>query len=131
MIPAVRADGTLVDLFSGSEYAGPVRPESLSAAFPGDRWRKYWRNLMGNDRNYQRLGLGRYLCRRGMLESDPKRRIEALQIIFIQEKIGPDGSHGSPEKILLWNHECQTGRSKKWEKVLPFVSLPFPKGTLG
>jgi hypothetical protein len=131
IIPAVRADGSMIDLFSGEEYSGPQRPESISAAFPGDRWRKYWRNLLGSDRNYQRLGLGRYLCRRSMEDPDPKRHIQALQIIFIQEPIKADGSHGAPEKILLWNHECKTGLSKKWEKRLPFSALPLPKGSLG
>ncbi len=131
LVPAVRADGSVIDLFSGEEYRGPQRPESISASFPGDRWRKYWRNLLGKDHNYQRLGLGRYLCRLGAEERDPKRRIEALQIIFIQEQIKEDGSHGAPEKILLWNHECKSGNTKKWEKKLPFSALPFPKGSLG
>lgn len=127
MIPAVRADGTTVDLFSGEEYSGPRRPDSISASFPGDRWRKYWRNLLSADRQYQRLGLGRYLCRRGFEESDPKRRIDAFQIIAIQESIGVGGAHGSPAKVLLWSHECKTGLLKKWEKTLPYATLPFPK----
>ncbi len=127
MIPAVRADGTTVDLFSGEEYTGPRRPDSISASFPGDRWRKYWRNLLSADRQHQRLGLGRYLCRRGFEEHDPKRRIEALQVILIQQSIGPDGTHGAPAKVLLWSHECKTGLLKKWEKTLPYATLPFPK----
>lgn len=127
MIPAVRADGSMVDLFSGKEYSAPERPASVSASFLGDRWRKYWRNLLAKDRDYQRLGLGRYLCRRGMQDSDPQRRIEALQIIFIQEPIKRDGAHAASEKILLWNHECKSGLMKKWEKTLPFAGLPFPK----
>lgn len=127
IIPAVRADGTMVDLFSGEEYEGPRRPDSVSASFPGDRWRKYWRNLLSADRQHQRLGLGRYLCRRGLEQSDPKRRIEAFQIIAIQEPIAADGVHGPPAKVLLWSHECKTGLLKKWEKTLPFATLPFPK----
>lgn len=129
VIPAVRTDGSLVDLFSGREYIGPDRPTSLSASFPGDRWRKYWRNMLGGNSNYQRLGLGRYLCRLGEEEEDPKRRIEALQIIFIRETIAPNGIHAAPEKVLLWNHECRDGLIKKWEKKLPFALLPFPKSS--
>lgn len=128
IIPAVRADGSMADLFSGEEYSGPKRPQSLSAAFLGDRWRKYWRNLLGTGKDYQRLGLGRYFCRRSIEQDAPERRIEALQIIFMREEIQPDGSHASPAKVLLWSHECRAGLLRKWEKKLPFSSLPFPKG---
>lgn len=127
MIPAVRADGSLVDLFAGVEYTGPRRPESLSAAFPGDRWRKYWRNFLASDRQHQRMAFGRSLCRRSSQDRDLQRHIEALQIIYIREPIGVDGSHGPPEKILLWKHECKPGMVEKWEKTLPFDTLPFPK----
>lgn len=130
LVPALRADGTKIDLFSGEEFTGPQRPASVSASFPGDRWRKYWRNLLGDSNDHQRLrlGLGKYLCRRGGEEQDPARRIEALQMIFVREAIKPDGTHAAPEKVLLWSHECRTGLLKKWEKELPFALLPFPKG---
>lgn len=119
-IPAKRADGTDVDLFSGEAAPRLTRPQLISADFPDDRWRKLFLAAEMTNRDALRMAMGRYFCRENSSSQLGARGVEAFLIVRFSQATDPFAGIQDPtvRQVTLWRHECFNGALAKWEGAL-------------
>jgi len=111
VIPGVLTDGTVVDVYRGTEGApGYDRPAPVSAVYENERWRKYISNVEDlsyrTDRPEFALNWARYLCRRWNEDAAADRRLSIFEIHFQVEWTRPPGQPKGLETRRVWRHDC-------------------------
>jgi hypothetical protein len=96
-------DGEIFDLLSPDKKIDYHKPESVTAMFKNDRWRKYTENLIFTYHSFLRGYYCNYM-RRIWNEGHPDKKIKALQIVYMSEFTLPDYHYSKPERVVLW--EC-------------------------
>ncbi len=117
-IQGIQANGNELDLLTqqNKERFGK-RPEVISDTFLGDRWRKYWVNLLPSSSQVHRLNFGKYLCREWNLKLSAQERLETFDIVYYRVDLGPEATGQEAAKpTILWRHECFTGAAAKWRR---------------
>jgi hypothetical protein len=92
-----------LNVFSEGKEIDARKPESIVSLFKNDRWRKYTENMILTYHSFMRG----YFCnyyKRIWNESNPQRKIKALQIIYMSEFTLPDYHYSKPDPEVLW--EC-------------------------
>jgi vitamin K-dependent gamma-carboxylase-like protein len=82
------------------------KPQSVNSTFENERWRKYLENLYSEQWSSQRLHFGRYICREWNARHTGAEELINLQIVHMKVRTLPDYQRTTPEKEVLWNHDC-------------------------
>jgi predicted DCC family thiol-disulfide oxidoreductase YuxK len=115
-IQGIQANGNELDLLTrqNKERFGK-RPEVISDTFQGDRWRKYWVNLLPSSSQVHRLNFGKYLCREWNTKLSAHERLETFDIVYYRVDLGPEATgREAATPTVLWRHECLSGAAAKW-----------------
>ncbi len=105
VMPAILADGTEVDLFTGDRVTW-VKPKNVAATYRNPRWRKYLNNLYEAEHGDHRLYYGRHLCRAWNGSHPPARAVRTFQITYVLERTLSATRIAEPTPIVLWSHAC-------------------------
>ncbi len=106
VIPARLRDGSEIDLFTNGVPVQWEKPADVAATFRNQRWRKYLRNIWEREHAGHRMYFGQYLCRTWNATHRRGETLETFQIFYVKEETLPGGKIASPEKVLLWTHQC-------------------------
>lgn len=107
IIPGELKDGTQVDVLRRLEQ--PVDfslPKDVFESYANIRWRKYLTNLRDRNRKEHRLYYGKWLCRSWNEHRDEAKKLASFDIIFMRMHSVLPGQEGTPERQVLWHHEC-------------------------
>lgn len=107
VIPGELKDGTQVDVLRRLEQ--PVDfslPRDVFETYANIRWRKYLTNLRDRNRKEHRLYYGKWLCRSWNEHRDEAKKLASFDIIFMRMRSVLPGQEGTPERQVLWHHEC-------------------------
>ncbi len=115
-IQGIQANGKEFDLLTQQDKSQfGKRPELISDTFLGDRWRKYWVNLLPSTTQVHRLNFGKYLCREWNSKLSTQEKLETFDIVYYRVDLGPTSTGQEPPKpTILWRHECFSGAALKW-----------------
>ncbi len=100
VMPAQLADGSQVDVFTG-QRVNWSNPAYLSGHAPGNRWRKYLRNLSMPQFDHNLHPFANYLERRFNQSHGLDKQIDSFEIIFIKETTLPNGGIELTRQTLL------------------------------
>lgn len=99
------ADGTRVNLWEPGQSVSESRPTLPSAKLRGQRWRKYFTNIMREDHRRHRQYLAEFLWRRWNREhsaGDPRKEVASYEVIFMEQETPPPGSRPTmPRRVML------------------------------
>ena len=79
------------------------KPKHVVEMFKNDRWRKYSENFIFSDNEFMRG----YFCnyyKNKWNKKHPEKKIQSLQVIYMEEMTLPDYKYSLPKKNILW--EC-------------------------
>lgn len=102
VLEATKADNRTIDLFHPNDSISYKKPESITAMFKNDRWRKYSENLIFVSNNYMRGYFCNYYLKKWNKEH-PDQTITSLSIIYNTELTPPDYHYAIPKKDVLCN----------------------------
>jgi hypothetical protein len=82
------------------------KPRYVPGIFKNEHWRKYLEYIRQEDYTSQRLYFGRYLCREWNARYAGDQQLETFEITHMLEETLPDYRTATPEKVVLWEHNC-------------------------
>lgn len=108
VIPGKLRDGTEIDLYTQGEPVSWEKPKDHSALFKNDRWKSYMMSLFFSEDSTFNLSLyARYLCIHWNENHSDAQQLATFEIVFMMKVNSiEDPQPKSPEKIVLWNHQC-------------------------
>lgn len=106
VIPAVLRNGEEVDLFHGGKEVTYDKPDYVSSTYNNERWRKYMMNIWAAANSKYRLYYGQYLCRDWNSRHSGDQVLETFEVIYMREDTLPDYEISTPEKVVIWRHDC-------------------------
>lgn len=108
VVPGFQSNGGQVDLYRNGATLTFERPENLYALYPSTRWRKYGIELRRDSNAWLLPYYADYLCRSWNGTYDSGKRMDALEIIYMEERTPPPGVPAEPasrQSLLSW--ECK------------------------
>lgn len=106
VVDAVDRANRHFDLFKNGGPVSWEKPEWVSSTYKNERWRKYMMNLWLRDYAGYRLYYGRYLCRSWNDTHPATEQVKTFDLVFMLERTLPDYQQSTPEKVILWSHDC-------------------------
>lgn len=94
-------DGRCFDLLCPDKEINYSKPEAVTAMFKNDRWRKFSENLILQKNTFMRGYFTNYY-RRIWNESNPDRKINGLQLVYMSEFTKPGYARVAASKEVLW-----------------------------
>jgi hypothetical protein len=96
--------GVLRDEFSAQEVSWE-KPRDVRSTFKNEHWRKYL-EVVRQHHMAQHLYLSRYICREWNARHSGGEQLIDLEIVYVQEWTLPDYEYSTPERNVLWEHDC-------------------------
>ena len=114
VIPGTLNSGQQVDLmpaavrndFDLREGVSWEKPEDVANTLKNKYWRKYLSGIEDPDNEDLRNYFGRYICREWNARRTGAEELINLQIVHMKVRTLPDYQRTTPEKEVLWNHDC-------------------------
>jgi hypothetical protein len=103
VLDGIGRNGRHVDVLNPGREPVFDKPESVTAMFKNDRWRKYSENFIFSDNEFMRGYYSNY-TKRIWNESHPEEMIDTLRVYYVEEFTLPDYKYSQPRKCMLW--EC-------------------------
>jgi hypothetical protein len=114
VIPGTLHSGQQIDLmpaavrndFDVREGVSWEKPEDVANTLKNKYWRKYLKEIRDPDNDALRNEFGRYICREWNARRTGAEELTNLQIVHMKVTTLPDYQRPTPEKVVLWNHDC-------------------------
>lgn len=111
VFPGRLADGSEVDLLHPERAAPDYRkPANYATEQENIRWLTYRGRLWEKRYAANRRWYGRYLCQQwndgSTVTSDPMKRLQSLQMIYMLERTPPPGEATHVEQVVVWRQDC-------------------------
>ena len=113
VIPGTLRGGEQVDLMGVTRDDFTLRqvswekPQYVSSTVKNEAWRKYLFDRIWNKQySGQRVHLARYICREWNARHKGTEELMTFQIIYMLEETLPDYQTSTPQKNVLWDHDC-------------------------
>ncbi len=110
VVPGRLADGSRVDVLRGGRPLSWNKPESVSATYPNQRWRKYMMNLWLSWNQQHRPYYAEWLCRSWNQGRPRRQRLQSLDVYFMREDTLPDLLEASARQVHLVRQRCRDPR---------------------
>src|SRR5215212_3396157 len=113
VIPGTLRGGEQIDLIGVTrddftlQQVSWEKPQYVASTFKNESWRKYLDNIWSKRHSDQRLHFARYFCREWNARHTGSDELMTFQITYMLEETLPDYQNSTPQKEVLWNHECQ------------------------
>ncbi len=104
VIPATLVDGSKVDLFRGGLPVDWNKPETVSALYPNQRWRKYLMNLQKERHRRHCQTYAQHLTRQWNDAQPAGRQLVRFSIVLVRERTLDGGRTAPLEYDELWRH---------------------------
>lgn len=130
VMPAYLANGDQIDLITGNNPVSKEKPADAFDSMINQRWRKYFRNVMTNNKYKDHwLYVARYFARDWNDKyKGTEKELQALSIIFMQERTPPPGQPVGPpvekNKYNYWTNTRYKHYFDKTEKEEPKKEVP-------
>ncbi|MCG8592472.1 MAG: HTTM domain-containing protein [Proteobacteria bacterium] len=122
VVPGELADGSRVDVFRDGAPLSWDKPESVSALYSSQRWRKYMMNLSLRKQRHHRPLFLDYLCRSWNSSHPEEKRLLRLDLIFMREETLERYRTAPAVPVLLNQHECEVAADGSGEQRVAAAS---------
>lgn len=112
VVPGTLRGGQQTDLMSvtrddyGLHEVSWEKPQDVTSTYKNEHWRKYLENIWLQQHAGQRLHFGRYICREWNARHGGSEQLRTFRITYMLEQTLPNYQRPSPQKVVLWEHDC-------------------------
>lgn len=108
VIPGLLANGETVDLLTDGGPLTWEKPSLVSARYQGQRWRKYYLNLLEPSVSGAIKFYGPYACHKWNSQHIAEKQLVGLQVVYMVNKTQENFEKAPIRKWVLLNYKCDT-----------------------